>query len=247
MRRVVVVVLAALLVLVAAPASATDGSIPKVVSDYINTDLADALNEYYGPGTDGDGTLFEDSTAYSATSRVWEWTPDFEAGIASDTPDRRLNEWVTVVSVREVVLGVATVAIDPQTDAPQLVSYLASPELAAAITGVPATSRLLRDVGREAWLAVEGETVSAVVVGRSGLTEPASVASYRARVALQQPGPQPAVAQPVSLDGVIIVGGAMLLVVALLALLRWRRATRAGPTTEDHAPGVAPTPEDHVL
>ena len=222
----------------ASPASATDGSVPAVVSDYISTDLAAALNEFYGPGTDGDGTLFEDSTSYSSTSRVWEWTAEFEAGVAGDTPDRRLNEWVTVVSVRSVVVGVATVSIDPVTNAPQLASYLASPPLAAALAGVPATSRLLRDVRREAWLAVDGEMVTAVVVGRSGLGAPSTVEAYRARVAVQQPALPTAVAQPVSADGLVFVAIAALLVIALLAVERFRRR-RAGQ--------FAPDPADHVL
>lgn len=231
----------ALLLLTASPAAATDGSIPKVVNDYISADLADALNEFYGPGTDGDGTLFDDSTTYSATSRVWAWTPEFEAGIADQPSERRLNEWVTVVSVRQVVIGVATVSIDPVTGGPQLASFLASPELAAAISGVGATSMLLRDVDREAWLAVEGDTVSPVVVGLSGLAAPTTVAAYRARIAVVQPGAQTALAQPVSADGVLIVGLAILLVVVLLAIEAflpfWRRRT----------PQVAVNTEDHVL
>ena len=236
MRRLAAALLTGLLLLAATPAAATDGSIPRVVSDYIASDLAAALTEYYGPDANGGGTLFEDPTTYSSTSRVWAWTPGFEAGIEDEPTERRLNEWVTVVSVREVVVGVATVSIDPVTDAPQLAGFLASPELAAAISAVPATSRLLRDVEREAWLAVEGESVSAVVVGRSGLTAPATVASYRARVAVAQPGVQPAVAEPVSIDGLIVVGAAFVLVVVALAL--WRRRTSAQ---------VAPDPDDHVL
>ena len=228
----------ALLLLTASPASATDGSIPKVVADYISTDLVDALTEFYGPGADGDGTLFDASTTYSATSRVWAWTPEFEAGIADKPAERRLNEWVTVVSVGEVVVGVATVSIDPVTGGPQLANFLASPELAAAISGVGATSMLLRDVEREAWLAVEGNTVSPVVVGLSGLSAPSTVAAYRARMVVAQPGTQPAVAQPVSADGVLIVGLAAGLVVVVLALERFRR--RRGPE-------LAKDPEDHVL
>ena len=242
MQRAVFLVMTLLLVLTltpaASPAAATDGSVPAVVAEYISSDLAAALNEFYGPGTDGDGTLFEDSTSYSSTSRVWAWTAEFEAGVASDTPDRRLNEWVTVVSVRSVAVGVATVSIDPVTNAPQLASYLASPPLAAALAGVPATSRLLRDVTREAWLALDGETVSAVVVGRSGLSAPSTVEAYRARVALQQPAPLPAVAQPVSADGLVFVAIAALLVIVLLAVVRFRRR---------RADEVAPDPADHVL
>ena len=237
MRTLAAALLAVLLLLIstpaliAIPAAATDGSVPAVVADYIATDLADALNEFYGPGTDGDGILFEDSTAYSSTSRVWAWTAEFEAGIADEPAERRLNEWVTVVSVREVVVGVATVSIDPVTNGPQLAHFLASPELAAALGGVGATSRLLRDIERGAWLAVEGETVSAVVAGRSGITEPTTVAAYRARVAVQQPEASPTEES----SSLLVAGIAVLLVVLLLGLWRWWSAR------------VARTPEDHVL
>ena len=226
-----------------ASASATDGSVPAEVTSYLANDLAADLAEYYGPGVGGTGIAFDETTAAAPASRVFEFTADFVAGVDRQPVARRLNEWISMVSLAGTPAGVATIAIDDATVEPELASFSASPTLVTALSALPATGMLVHDSPRAAWLIVDGDTVTPLFAGISGLTAPTTVTAYRARVARQTAVAGLAVApaddQP---NGLIIAGLVLLLIVLLLAVEAFLPSWRRRVLEPDEAPAVEPEP-----
>ena len=227
----------------AVPASAAGvtGAVPGEVVRYIADGLIEDLDEFYGLGIDGSGTDFTEATAVGAT-RVFSFTDDFLAGNAEEPAVRRLNEWVTVVTVGtapadHVPVGVALVSIDPVTVSPQMSSFTASAEFGTVIAALPETATLVRDAARSAWFSLDGETpetreLTPVVSGTSRVTEPIALAEYRDVVA-NWPTSEPSAREdePTTRDGLILVGLAVMLIVLLVAveafLPSWRRRAKA--------------------
>ena len=227
----------------AVPASAAGvtGAVPGEVVRYIADGLIEDLDEFYGLGIDGSGTDFTEATAVGAT-RVFSFTDDFLAGNAEEPAVRRLNEWVTVVTVGtapadQVPVGVALVSIDPVTVSPQMSSFTASAEFGTVIAALPETATLVRDAARSAWFSLDGETpetreLTPVVSGTSRVTEPIALAEYRDVVA-NWPTSEPSAREdePTTRDGLILVGLAVMLIVLLVAveafLPSWRRRAKA--------------------
>ena len=236
MRLPIAVAVIALTLGVASPAAA-DG-VPVEVSQYVSGGLIDDLNEFYGPGQDGAGLLFTNSTTTGSAVRVFGFTP----GADVDPPVRRLNRWVSVIAIDEKVVGLATLSIEPRSNTPQLDLYLASPELGTVVAALPDTAQLVSDPDREAWFSLDGTTLTPLVAGTSGVTLPTTVAAYRTTLTTGDAAPTPA-GPPRAL---IAVGLVLAGLVALLAVERflpfWRR--RPVPEVEpDETPAAAIAPE----
>ena len=156
-----------------APALAAEQPrVPRQVADYFADDLIPRLVDLYGSG-DGvnTGIDFDATATVGAISRVLEWTPDFLAGKRTDVATVLTNNWVAPVSVRGAVIGLATVWINPALDAPELASF-EPPELASALAAAPAGSLLLQDPEHRAWFALDGDVLTPLVTGDSGVTDP---------------------------------------------------------------------------
>ena len=227
MRFVVAVAVVALSLSAASPAAAA--GVPGEVTTYIANDLVDDLNEFYGPGQDGAGLLFTDSTTTSPAVRVLGLT----AATVADPGVRRLNRWVTVIAIDEAIVGVATISIEPLSSAPQLDLYLDSPQFGTVIAALPEGAQLVNDPEREAWFSLEGDMLTPLVAGSSGVTTPITLATYRASLptaTAMDAAPTP----PTPPSALIIVGLVLALVVLLLAVEAffpfWRR--RAQPEVE---------------
>ena len=227
MRFVVAVAVVALSLSAASPAAAA--GVPGEVTTYIANDLVDDLNEFYGPGQDGAGLLFTDSTTTSLAVRVLGLT----AATVADPGVRRLNRWVTVIAIDEAIVGVATISIEPLSSTPQLDLYLDSPQFGTVIAALPEGAQLVNDPDREAWFSLEGDMLTPLVAGSSGVTTPITLATYRASLptaTAADAAPTP----PMPPGALIIVGLALALIVLLLAVEAffpfWRR--RAQPEVE---------------
>ena len=235
-----------------ASASATEGSVPTEVANYLSTDLTADLTEFYGPGAGGTGIAFDATTTAAPASRVFEFTAKFSAGVDSEPVARRLNQWISVISLADVAIGVATVGIDDATVEPELADFVPSPGIAAALGTLPVTGMLVRDIPRGAWLLVDGDTVTPLVAGTSGLTAPTTVAAYRTVVATAAAEDSRAAA-PLdgSPSGLLIAGVLLLAIVAVVALesfypsWRRRRVTASVPAVVVE-PAPEPKPEPVV-
>lgn len=195
------------------PAQAAEQpTVPRQVADYFAEGLIPRLIDLYGSG-DGvnAGIDFDATTTVGGISRVLEWTPDFLAGKRTDVPTVLTNNWVAAVSVRGQVIGLATVWINPALDAPELASF-DPPELARALAAAPPESLLVQDTAREAWFALDGDVLTPLVAGNSGVTQPTTPDAYQARIAdvalaeSAAAGGPPGVAIAALVLGIAIVG-----------------------------------------
>ena len=247
MRAVIAVAVIALSLSTASPAAAA--GVPGEITTYIATHLVDDLNEFYGPGQNGAGLLFTDDTTTGPAVRVLGLT----SATVTDPGVRRLNRWVTVISIGEKVVGVATISIEPLTSTPQLDLYLDSPQFGIVITALPEGAQLVNDPDREAWFSLEGDTLTPLVAGSSGVTTPITLSTYRA--SLPTNAPDASVAPAAAPSALIIVGLVLVLIVLLLAVEAffpfWRRTTAALAEAEpeleaEPEPEVEPEPEPAV-
>jgi hypothetical protein len=223
---------AAGLLLVGPAASASQGSVPQVITSY-STDpngLIFQLNDLFGVGKSGQGIDFDDTTKAGSISRVFVWTDDFLAGQKTDQPMRRLNEWVAPISVRDSTIGFAIISIDDQTSKPQLANFLTGAAVAEKFGALPTDAYLVNDSARSAWFSVLTSTVTAIDAGKSGVTSPIQLTTFQAQIAHVVPKTSSPVA-----DSGFAVGGLVLLIVALAiasiifgpTVLQRRRAAKA--------------------
>ena len=171
-RAVGAALISAVLLIASAPsASATEGSVPAVVTAYITTDLVDDLNEFYGESANGAGLEFDESTTFSPADRIFAFTDDEKTDVEP------LNEWETRVTISKQLIGLAIVTIDARTSEPQLASFEKSADLATALNDLPAEGALVRDSVHNAWLLVDGDTSTALFSGTVA-EEPVSTAAF---------------------------------------------------------------------
>lgn len=224
--------------LTAAPAAASLGSVPAEVSSYVSGGgLVARLTDLYGPNkTFTRGTVFDASTRPGPISRVYEWTAARYADPASDHPIQLTNDWVVPISIADRPVGVATIWINPQTVLPELASYSSDAGLATVLGQVPADAALVHDQVSGAWFGLSGSTVTPLVPGRSGLTTPAPVD----QLALTAPSP---VAEPVGEPdtglGVAIAVIVLLVIVIVVALLVAGRRSGRRPAIAAEEPVAA--------
>lgn len=226
----------------AAPAAASRGSVPVEVTAYLADGLEAQLVDLYGRDAAGGGIEFDDSTMASDTTRVFEFTADYLAGAETETPVRRLNEWVAIVSVAEEVVGVATVIIPADRELPELSLFAPEPALAAALAGLPAEAALVRDSPNAAWYSLVDDRLTAIEPGDSGLDGSISLAGFAAALSY----PQSAVPQRADIVPGVIIGAVTLLaglVAVAMLLLVARRRRAAVDAAADADPAPDPDPE----
>ena len=226
MRIPAALIVAAVLVTgLAAPAQATEGSVPIEVADFATAPdgLIAGLEDFFGPGADGTGIDFDDTTVIGTVDRVFAFSPDWLAGAETDAPVVLANQWTAPVSVGGKDLGVAVIWINPTTVRPQLADFVADPSFAAALADAPAEAWIVSDPPRGAWFVLAPPALTALVSGTSGVTGLTRLAAYQADVTAQKPvaveGPNLGSALSIA----TIVGVALIVVLALLVPLVWRR------------------------
>ena len=226
--RVIAVAGAALVALLGpAPAAvATEGSVPVEVTDFVSAPdgLLASLEDFFGPGAEGGGIAFDDSTELGPVDRVFTFSPQWLGGATDDTPVMLANEWAVPVVVAGDPVGVAIVWINPTTVRPQLADFSPVPEFAAALPDVPAAAYLVHDVDRAAWLAVDAPGVTVLVSGTSGVSGASRLDVYREAVTAT---PAPAATEEVGLGTAlsvgVIVAVSLIVILVLLVPVAWRR------------------------
>ena len=222
-------VVAALLAMTlgAAPAAATQGSVPPEVIVFATdpNGLVLSLEDFFGIAADGTGIDFDDTTQVGRVDRVFTFTPQWLAGEPTETPALIANQWVAPVRIADEPVGVAVIWINPGTVRPQLADFLPNPEFAAALVDLPAEASLVFDDKRTAWLLLEQATLTPVL----GDGSPTTLTAYRRGLAPDDAAPA---AESVNLGSVLSVGiivavALVVVLVLLVPLARRRRTARA--------------------
>jgi hypothetical protein len=201
------------LLMIGPAASAAQGSVPAEVTSY-TTDpdgLVFQLNDLFGVGASGEGVDFDDTTTAGPLSRVFVWTDDFLAGKTTDQPVRRLNEWVTPISVRKSTIGFAVIAINDSTAKPELANFSTDSAVAAEFEVLPTDAYLVMDEPRAAWFSLLGKTLTPIDPGSTGLTGSTKLSEYQ-KVVIHT---SPAGAKADTPDGGLIAGGVALVIILL--------------------------------
>ena len=240
-RALAVLALAVAFVAPAAPATASDGSVPPDVIAYVSGGgLVERLEQIYGENHEGDGIPFDETTTPGPISRVFHWTDARLAGDTSGKSTRMVNEWATPITLAGEPVGVALLWINTETERPELAEFQPGADAAVALAAVPENARLVRDLGSEAWFAVADGTLTPLVPGRSGITTPMPLDA----AALASPVPA-ATPDASTANGVWIAFLALGLLgtVVVVGLLLPGRARRADSASADNASDNTDTPE----
>ena len=222
--------------LAAGPATAADQpKVPEQVASYFADGLIPRLIDLYGAGEGvSKGIDFDATTAVGRISRVLEWTPDFLAGKATDTPTQLTNNWVAPVSLRGSVIGLATVWINPADDLPELATFN-PPALARLLAAAPPKSLLVRDVEHSAWFAIDGPVLTPLVEGNSGATTVTTPDAYQRTISNVSQSEHSDRSSP----GVLIAGivlGVVVILLAIFVLLPDRRRGKAASEDAERSP-----------
>jgi hypothetical protein len=216
--------------LAAQPAAADEPKVPEQVAGYFSADLIPRLADLYGGTKSG----YDATTKVGTVHRLLAWTAPFLAGRQTETPTELTNNWVaTVTDKSDKPLGVATVWINPGSDLPELADYAPGTALAQALAKAPAGFMLLQDRPRSAWLATDGTSLVALVPGSSGVSGKTTPAAYEKRLeaaAATAQAAKDAGTNPGLVIAGIILGVAVLVLIAFILLPDRRR--RAGRFAE---------------
>lgn len=181
--------------------------VPEEVASYFATGLVPRLADLYGAST------YDATTKVGTVRRVLAFTKAFRSGAAT-TPTELTNNWVAPVSTKgDVVLGLATVWINPGSDQPELADFAPGSATVAALAAAPAGALLVRDDQVKAWFASDGTTITPLVPGKSGVTSALPNAEFRKK--LLADAPTPAASEPS--QGLLVAGIVLGIVVVLLA------------------------------
>ncbi|CAN5199828.1 hypothetical protein BH09ACT5_BH09ACT5_14770 [soil metagenome] len=230
------VVLVALLgaAALAGPAVASEGSVPPEVAEFAADPdgLVASLEEFFGPGADGEGIRFDESTEIGAVHRVFTFSPDWLACRETYAPVGLANEWVVPVSVDGGHLGVAVIWINPGTVRPQLADFTEDAGFADALALVADDSYVVSDEARGAWFELAQSGITPLLAGGSGVDGQIPLAQYRAVAAQPEEAP---VEEAPSLGAALPVGAiaVVALVVVLVVLVPLVRRRRAGDERDD--------------
>jgi hypothetical protein len=258
MTAVPVALLALSLTLVGVPAWGSEGSIPGEVATYASdpAGLIARLADLTGVDAQGNGLTFDETAKAGQLNRVFTFTADFVAGESTKTPIERTNEWTTPITIGDKLVGLATIWINPATIKPELAEFTQNLVIAKPLADIPADAYLIHDLHRHAWLTLQGEDLTAIVVGNSGLKSATTIAKYQTRVIKDA---EQTASQPGSDSGpLILVGlaGAAALALILLRLIpgapfrkREVRDAPASATAPEAVPAttVSPKPKGAAL
>jgi len=241
MRRSVHALAAAAAVLIAAllpaqSAMASVGSVPPEVTAYVaDGSLVARLGDVYGLDASGaNGIDFDETTKPGPISRVWAWTDERLAGEPTEHPVQLTNNWVVPIVVAEQPIGLATIWINPETDAPELAWFEPEPEWATALAAVPDAAQLVRDDGSAAWFALQDGVLTPLVTGTSGVETPAPVAE----VAVVPPATEQPLAPTEPNTGLGLAIGVLVLLIVVIGVALYVSSRR------DRARDVVPTDDD---
>lgn len=235
--RITLSVLIAMIALLFSPMSAvastsdtTQPATPQPVANYFATHLIPRLIDLYGSGNGvTEGIDFDETTTVGAVSRVYEWSPDFLAGKEVNDPARMTNQWVATVSLRDKILGLATVWINPSSSQPELASF-DSATVALRVSGNPRGATLIRDSGRGAWFSLSDQSLVTLVPGTSGMTGTTTLTTFQQ--SFTTAGNSHPV-QPPGVAGAALILGIVVLVLAIFVLLPVRKRSTGSLTDED--------------
>ena len=230
--------------------------LPEEVAEYFTSGLLPRLSDLYGPGVGGEvGIDFDETTTtIGPITRVMVWTEDFRAGVDADYAVELSNSWVAAISsggpaaadaaegaeeaVGEMQLGLATVWISPQTDLPELASFVPSAVLGPALATAPEGARLVYDAEQDAWYALVADQLTPLAQ-RGEAVSGASLSLRDAQQTLWQeletlPGTQ-------SNGGFVVAGLTLAFVVVLLAIFVLVPDRRRATIDPDLALGFGPS------
>jgi len=236
------------LALVGAPAAtASQGSVPAEVSAYAAdpNGLVSRLDDLFGIGSGGAGIDFNETTAVGQLNRVFTFTEAFVAGVATDTPVERQNLWTAPITVNDDTIGLAIIWINPASVAPELADFVRDPDLARALSDVPADSYVVRDEQRAAWFTLGADELIPLVAGTSGLSGPIPLDDFQGMMIDRsgEPVDAPESSSLITPVVVIIVALVGVVVILLVPQLLARRANRRGGVAAQAEPEPTPTPE----
>ncbi len=223
----------------ASPASASQGSVPSVVSNF-TTDprgLIAELKDLFGRGAAaGGGIAFDTTTKIGQVNRIFTLSPDFVAGTSTDNPLEWQNLWSAPISLGDKPVGLAVIGIDPNTNAPTLASFTPEAALATALANVGTDVYLVHDEPRAAWLTLTDTTFTTLVAGISGASAQVSLGEYQRLILATAAQTNTATQVPTLAVLVLIV------VVVGLGILIWlpsRRASAISASRDAAAPALA--------
>jgi hypothetical protein len=214
----------------AAPAAATQGSVPPEVAQFATAPdgLILGLDDFFGLGADGEGIDFDDSTEVGTVGRVFTFAQGWLEGRTTETPVALANEWIVPISVGGEPVGVAIIWINPSTVRPQLADFLPDPAFASALAEVAEEAWLVHDEARDAWFAFVAPTLTSLVTGTSGVAGDVALTAYQRDVTRAEESTS-ASDEGTSLSaalsvGTIVAGSLIVVLVLLIPVVRRRRA-----------------------
>ena len=222
-------------------------TLPEPVATYISTGLLPRLADLYGPGKKaGSGIEFDATAKVGDIHRLFAWTPAFLAGKKTDTPTQLTNNWVAPITVKGQVIGLATVWINPSSDQPELANFDLGPGLATALAAAPKGTVLIRDDTHSAWFASDGETITPLVSGTSGVATAKTVTAYRDSLPASAQSTPDAAGSSNGLAIAAIVLGVVVVLLALFVLLPLRRRRVVPAVVAVDEPAVVEPPDAPV-
>jgi hypothetical protein len=213
-----------------APAAASEGSVPSVVAAYAAdpAGLLARLDDLFGVGVGGKGLDFGDTAKIGELDRVFVWRTAFLSGVAGPNPIKLVNEWTATVTIAGKPVGVATIWINPAGDVPDLADFVQGAALGAAFAGIPATAALVHDTTRSAWFTLEGDALTPIVGGDSGVGSVTTLSAYQGLVAdVGTPAPRADPPNSGAMNSIVVVAIAIVAVVGIVLFLG-RRSRRLG-------------------
>jgi hypothetical protein len=233
-------------------ANASQGSVPAEVSAYAADPggLTSRLDDLFGPGASGDGIEFGETTTVGQLNRVFTFTPAFIAGESTDIPVERANEWSAPILIDGEPVGLATIWINPATVAPELADFEPIPDLATALTDVPAEVFVVRDATQGAWFTLTDTTLTTLSPGSSGAAAEVSLVDYQ-QVLTDAAEAAADTEQPVNTGAIlsiaIIAAAALAVILVLLIPLIRGRSHQAEVATSEPAGPVAVEPDKELV
>lgn len=235
-------ILFAFVLLSAAPAAASQGSVPADVAAFAAdpAGLRAQLDDLYGLDAAGEGIAFDDTTKAGGLSRVWDFTPDFAAGVADARPVQLSNTWATPITIADQPVGLAVIWINQGSARPELADFSADAGLATAVAAVPDKAALVRDPAAGAWFGFEQDQLTPLVAGDSGVEAPVAIADYQSTLtgrgdAAAGTGSRSVLGTAVA---VIVVSVLIILAVLLVPVARRRAAAKSELQGDDDSPSI---------